>query len=713
MDNWPQFIMLVTIPFMRTFCMKNLAFYKNFLIIFFSIVAALNSFGQNAKVDVEKNLIYNQPKTPEKIDNHNYNSFYTFGKDAYNLKGFPISHSSDKIIDFKVNPAGYSYAVLSGNGKKYSLTIYETNVAKKEIASITDLSSPTAIAYSPDSRFLMVADNGKLTAYSSKDLSYIRSFALSQGPEKISTDPNGMFLLGIFPNKVEVYNLEDGILRQSIPYAQTVADASFSPGSDFLYVITENGTLDSFNTRTFSKEGSFLDLGNAHTISIHPEGKYAAIGTSANRIQFINLIDEFDRPYITDPSGPKNYVRFVTDNTGNNYITYNADNSLVYKRVSGFTPNFSKLVKDGVNERMREWSKMRPMETEEEYRLRMSPENIEKQRKLFANEIATSLAGDLIERGEISLGKYNPENGLLAVTIGNLPTIYLQVPKEDMPGFGDGTNLKFSNTVYCLTPKETFEVIYVDVFNPTNGKTYTFDNLEGQDLGFLATDDSFVSLDLIMKSNREDVMLNDLKNKIVEDAKANKLISEHTQINVDTRVEPAFDANGNRINNYRVAFNYTVDAGYSDKEDFPSGKYIIDQSNAALSMMKIVKQAFDNDFAEYLAPGKKLIIEITGSADGTPVKSAIAYDGIYGSFNNEPVKVNGELTSISVSPQSNIRSNEELAFMRAQGVKDDLNKKLSRIEGMNTDYRYNIEVSKGRGGQFRRISLVLIFVDAL
>ena len=51
--------------------------------------------------------------------------------------------------------------------------------------------------------------------------------------------------------------------------------------------------------------------------------------------------------------------------------------------------------------------------------------------------------------------------------------------------------------------------------------------------------------------------------------------------------------------------------------------------------------------------------------------------------------------------------------MRAQGVKYDLNKKLDKIEGMNTDYRYNIEVAKDRGSQYRRISLVLIFVDAL
>lgn len=280
-----------------------------------------------------------------------------------------------------------------------------------------------------------------------------------------------------------------------------------------------------------------------------------------------------------------------------------------------------------------------------------------------------------------------------------------------MYGFGDGLNLQFNNTVYGITPQDNFELIYVDVYNPTNKKTYTFDNLDRENLSILMTDDSFVSLDLIMKTNLEDVMLKSIKDKIVEEAMANNLISEHTIINVDTRIIPSFDANGRSINNRRVAFDYTVDAEYSEQEDFPSGKYMVESSNAALSLIRIIKQAFESELASYIRSGKKLLIELTGSADGSPIRRVIPYDGALEEYDNEPVNIKGELTSISVNSGKGITSNEQLGFMRAQAVKHDMLRQVPELEKMNTDYRYNIEVYEDRGGEYRRVSVVLTFID--
>ncbi|MCH5216180.1 MAG: WD40 repeat domain-containing protein [Muribaculaceae bacterium] len=689
--------------------------YQILAVVSLSLFIVLNNgvFAQSSKINIDKNLVYRLNETPERIDNYNYTSYFTFDKDVYNLKDFSISRSSSPIIDFKVNPAGYSYAVLSGKGKKFVLTIYDTNVAKRELAKINDLVAPTAISYSHDGKLIYLADNLQIRKISSKTLSPEGDFSINGEPKKLLTDPNGLFLVCIYPNSLDVYNIKEGILRKNITSETSIADATFSKEGDMLCFVTVDGSLESYNVRNFSQDSRFTELGNAISLSIHPDGKYAAIATSENRVQFINFLDDFDRPYIVDNGGPRSYTRFVTDKEGALYITFDTENSIVYKRISGFIPHFAKLMRDQLNDLMAEWTKMRPMETEEEYRARVNSDSIEKQRKLFANEIATSLAGDLISRGAISLGRYNPQTGLLAVNIGSLPTIYLKVPPEDMLGFGAGLNLQFSNAVYGITPDDTFELIYVDVFNPTNGKSYSFDNLDRQDLTFLATDDSFVSIDLIMKSNREDVMLKGIKSKIVEEAMANNLISEHTKINVDTRIVPAFDANGKRINNYRVAFDYTVDADYSEQEDFPSGKYMIEHSNAAKSMMRIIRQAFDNEFAEYISEGKKLIIDVTGSADAAPINRGLPYDGTLGYFDNEPVKVNGELTSISISQGSLIRTNEQLAFLRAQSLKQEMEKQLVQLSKMEAEYNYTIEVSKNKGGQYRRIGLSLTFVDAI
>lgn len=666
---------------------------------------------QNSSVTIDKNLIFRQDKTPDKIDNHNYTSFYSVGKDVYNLKNIPISHSSGEIIDFKVNPAGYSYAVLSGKGKKFRMTVYDSNKAGLTLAKVEDLASPSAITYSPDSRWLYLSDNGYIKKYSSKDLVYKKSFTIEGVPFRLLCDPIGMYVVCIDKDNVRIYTEEEGNLRKSLPFSSDVVDVAFSKSGDKLIVLCSDGSVQTYNTRDFSLIKRYSDLGVPSSLSVHPEDKFISISAEGNRVQFLNLIDDFDRPFITDVAGPRKYARFVTDKNNNVFITYDADNALVYKRISGFAPNNTKLLIDQLNERMREWTKMRPMETEEEYRARVNPESIERQRRLFANEIATSLAGDLISHQSVTLGSYNTHNGLLTINIGGLPPIYLKVPQDDMPGFGDGLDLQFNNAIYGITPQDTYEVIYVDVFNPTNGKTYTFDNLDREDLSNLMTDDSFVSLDLIMKTNREDVMLKTIKDRIVEEAIANNLISEHTDINVDTRIIPSFDANGKSINNYRVAFDYSVEAEYSEQEDFPSGKYLIESSNAALSLIRIIKQAFDTEFSSYINAGKKLVVEFTGSADGSPIRRAIPYDGSLGDFDNEPVKINGELTSLSVSSNSGISTNEQLGLMRAQSVKQYMLSQLPQLEKMNSDYRYNIEVAEGRGGEYRRVSVVLTFID--
>lgn len=668
-------------------------------------------FSQNSIITIDKNLIFRQDKTPEIIDNHNYTSFYSAGRDIYNLKNVPISHATSDIIDFKVNPAGYSYAVLSGKGKKFRLIVYDANKTGIQLAKVENLISPSTLTYSPDSRWLYVADNGLLKKLSSKDLTLDKSFAIDAVPNKLYSDPNGMYIVCVDHNNIKVYTEEEGILRTDIPLSAEVVDVAFSKSGDKLIILCSDGTVQTHNSRDFALIRRYSDLGVPSSLSVHPEDKFISISTDGHRVQFLNLIDDFDRPFITDMTGPNKYARFVTDKKNNVYITYDAENALIYKRISGFAPNNTKLLMDQLNERMREWTKMRPMETEEEYLARVNPESIEIQRRLFANEIATSLAGDLISHSAITLGNYNPSNGILTINIGSLPPIYLKVPQKDMQEFGDGLNLQFNNAIYGITPQDDFELIYVDVYNPTNGKTYSFDNLDRENLSNLMTDDSFVSLDLIMKTNREDVILKSIKDQIVEEAMANNLITEHTHINVDTRILPSFDANGRSINNYRVGFDYTVDADYSEKEDFPSGKYLAESSNAALSLIRIIKQAFETDLSNYIKPSKKLILEFTGSADGAPIRRAIPYDGLLGEYDNEPANVNGELTSISVSSKTGISTNEQLGYMRARSVMHDILQGLPRIEKMNIDSTFNVEVSEERGGKYRRVRVLLTFID--
>lgn len=46
------------------------------------------------------------------------------------------------------------------------------------------------------------------------------------------------------------------------------------------------------------------------------------------------------------------------------------------------------------------------------------------------------------------------------------------------------------------------------------------------------------------------------------------------------------------------------------------------------------------------------------------------------------------------------------------GVKDFLEKNVEGYKDMNTDYRYDVNVSKDKGSSFRRITVDFTFIDA-
>lgn len=195
-------------------------------------------------------------------------------------------------------------------------------------------------------------------------------------------------------------------------------------------------------------------------------------------------------------------------------------------------------------------------------------------------------------------------------------------------------------------------------------------------------------------------------------AKNDNILTDHTHINVATEVEKDVDADGNKILNYLVKYEYEVEEEYSARDDFKAGKYNTKESNAAVQMLDIVKTSLNGDFAKYLQEGKKLEISVTGSADATPIIGTLAYKGEYGDITDQLAYQNGELTTMNVTKSQGIKSNEQLALVRAIGLSDYLNKNVLSGASIATDYKYFIDVAKEKGSQFRRIKVQLKFIDA-
>ncbi len=679
-----------------------------------ALSAPLTVVGQS-KVEVAKTLNYRQPVTPSGMDHYQYSSYFYNGKRSYNLKGFELNSLPYAVQSLKVNPAGASYALLGRNGSRSCVRIFDVlKAGAKPVYEFAGLEEATALCYTADSRNLVVADGqGSLAVYETRAYELLRRIPLPVGfvPTELTADANNYFVAATGGFAVVVVNMEANTVRTRIDCGGMARAAAFSDDGAYLGILAGDH-LDLYSTNDFTKVQSFGDLGGATSFSFHPDGKYVAVALNGRTLKFLNLTDPTDFALLTEPAGGVSRVQFLRDGKNQIYLSYNAEKALKYQVLKGFLPNYTRRLRDELNQRMLDWCKRKPGETDEEFNARVNEETKQKQKKLFANQISTSLAGDLLAQSTVTLGKYNPDKGTLVLNLDNMPPIYLRVPREEVADFSDASQLEFSDAVYGLTKDDRFELIYAKVHNRSTGKEYVFDNLEQQSLDFLQTDDSFVPLDLIQQAGREEVTLERIKKEIVAEAKQKQLISDHTNIQVRTDVVSDIDAAGRRIKNYKIEFSYTVDADYSVKEDFPAGQYQLEKSQAAMSTLRIIRQALEQEFSQYIKAGKKVAVRVTGSADALPINGVIAYDGCYGDFNNEPYYLDGNLSNITVTRKEGIRQNEQLAFMRAQGVKNYIEKNISSLGQMDVQYISNIELADGCGGQFRRINVTLTFFDA-
>ena len=695
---------------------------KKKILIFPLIVSAVTLIphckvsAQNSHIEVSKNLNYRQPYTPTVLDNYLFSTFGASKKNIFNLKGFEISKVGGNVIDLKINPAGYSYAVVYNDGKRNNLKLFDSYKANELLYDFGKSINPASIAYSADSRSLYVADTySTLKKYDLKSLQLVDQWNIPMVPVKMYASKNGYHIAGYAGNNLIILNPESKNVRHNRYFDSSIKDINFSDDSSLLAILLSDGNIEILNTRDFSPTSPVINRSGANAIAIHPENKYIAIAENGNEIELINIIDNKESASISEPTGRINatdYVRFLKDGKDNIYLTYNAPNTIRYKLIKGLVPNYSRMLRDEVIARMEEWSKIAPGETKDEYLARVNEDSRLVQARLFEEEIATRMADELVTKSTVTLGAYNPANNTLSIEFDNMPPIYLTVPEKDVADFMDVSNLEFRNPLYGVTRDDKFELIYATVYNKSTGKSYEFNNRERRALDYLYASDDFVPIELVRQSGMEEFKLTGIRNTVVRKAMQDNLISDHTNIDVSTNLLTDVDPDGKPITNYKVNFKYTVDAGFSAKEDFPAGKYHIDRSNAANSMLQIVKQAFTDDFAQYIQPGKKVIIKITGSADALPISGKIAYDGSFGEFVNEPFMLGNDLSTITLTRNEGIRNNEQLAFARAVAVKNYIANNIRSLDSMNTDYRYCVEVSDKKGGEYRRISVEFTFVDA-
>ena len=657
-----------------------------------------------------------QKQYPQGFDNHSFGTFYYNGKAVFANRGILLFTENDSIRELRINPAYSSLISVTANKKgKTSAEIYST--AKEEVAigkiKLKD-NNISAVAYSQDARQLAVAAESKeIFIYDTRGREVIKTYQPTIVPRKMLYSGNNFFLACSNGNTLEILNAERGTVRKTLEMNSKVNDFAFGDNNSKLLVLTADSKLTVYETSTFAPKTTIDDLGKAIAVQSNQDGKYALVLTSDSRITVVNLLDPTERIFIDNPAGGATDLKYVYDVFDDkSFIIYNAYNALVYRLVEGMKPYLNKMMDNELTEKLNLWMKQMPGETLEAYNERVNDETRAQKAAELEREFATKMAAGLLETSEFEVGDYNTTTKKLTLHFNSMPDIFLDVPFNELNEFDTNSKLQFKNVKYGLTPDDKFEMVYAEVYNPTNGKTYVFDNLARQSLAKMNENANFVPLEVIRSTNMEETALEGIKEDIITQAIQEQTISDKTHISVKANAEPAVDADGKNIINYNVEFTYEVEEQFSARDDFKPGRYNTEESGAAMSMLKIMKKAFEGDFAKYTVEGKKVKIAIKGTADASPIARPIAYDGRYGEFDEEPVYKNGELNNVSLNKKEGIGSNEQLAFARAIGVQHYIEKELASFEKMNRDYEYHIEVSKEEGSKYRRISVNCTFIDA-
>lgn len=202
-----------------------------------------------------------------------------------------------------------------------------------------------------------------------------------------------------------------------------------------------------------------------------------------------------------------------------------------------------------------------------------------------------------------------------------------------------------------------------------------------------------------------------LENLLAE-LKANKKLTDNTKVDVNAEVMPEIKDGGAVEYNMKVRYDVQVINEHLKKinienttEDWGAGKYRLKDSQAALQTAGIIKSTIESKLEEYIIPGTEVTVKIIGGTDASPFKNTVPYDGAFGEIRDAECFVNGGFNFITVTKETGINTNEQLAYLRTLDIKDFMKRYIGAFRVANVHYEHFAEVADEVGAEYRRVAV--------
>ncbi len=214
----------------------------------------------------------------------------------------------------------------------------------------------------------------------------------------------------------------------------------------------------------------------------------------------------------------------------------------------------------------------------------------------------------------------------------------------------------------------------------------------------------------------------DLKQELastINDLRSKDQLSENTQVDVNAEVMPEVKKDGSVEYNMKVRYDVQVVSDFVKKlniehatEDWPSGKFRLKDSQAALQTAGIIKNTVESKLEEYIVPGTEVTVKIIGGTDAAPFRNAAPYDNSFGEINGAECFINGAFGYVSVNQTDGISTNEQLAYLRTLDIKDFMQHHIGPFRVARVNYEHFAEVAEEVGAQYRRVAVEITIHNA-
>lgn len=186
---------------------------------------------------------------------------------------------------------------------------------------------------------------------------------------------------------------------------------------------------------------------------------------------------------------------------------------------------------------------------------------------------------------------------------------------------------------------------------------------------------------------------------------------DESKVNIKANLVSGITAEGRAELNYKITIDYTCRHFESVTDNYPTGAYLCEESNASMAVCELTRIMIDELCRDAFKDGKKVEIKLKASTDMTQV-TRIDYKGEYGDFRYIAARYNDEPVRISVSPETGITTNAQLAFLRAQGLRKNIEANVQQLRGTENEYSYSLQSYSEEGSQYRNVGIEVLVHSA-